>query len=125
VHGLLQAALRAGVELYTRTPVCRVTAEPTEALRVETNRGTIMARCIVVATNAFTSKLLPELAAIKPRQSQIQLTNHAHDRARGRVVTCDDGPTFFNQPRSGARDGRRGGPPHGIAVVPAAIGQGA
>jgi CRP-like cAMP-binding protein len=70
-----------------------------------TERGTIIARCVIVATNAFTSQLFPELDAIKPRQSQVQVTEFAPDRARGRVVTCERGPAFFNQPRAGARGG--------------------
>jgi hypothetical protein len=61
---------------------------------------------VIVATNAFTSRLFPELAAIRPRQSQIQVTEGAPDRARGRVVTSEDGPVFFNQPRGNARHGR-------------------
>ena len=56
---------------------------------------------VVVATNAFTSELIPELKAIRPYQSQIMMTEHAPDRARGRVVTSEYGPTFFNQPRDG------------------------
>jgi glycine/D-amino acid oxidase-like deaminating enzyme len=108
VCGLLRSALRggAGVELYTRTRVCAVTSESSDRHRIETDRGPISARCVVVATNAFTSRLFPELSAIKPYQSQIQVTEHVRDRARGRVVTCDDGPAFFNQPWSGTRTGR-------------------
>jgi glycine/D-amino acid oxidase-like deaminating enzyme len=104
--GLLHSALRDGVELYTRTQVCRVTTDSDESHRVETSGGTITARCVVVATNAFTSQLFPELSAIRPFQSQIQVTEHAPDRTRGRVVTCEDGPAFFNQPRGEARNGR-------------------
>src|SRR5262249_44383179 len=61
---------------------------------------------LIVATNAFTRDLLPELARIEPYQSQIMITEHVGDRARGRIVTSDDGPVFFNQPREGAREGR-------------------
>jgi hypothetical protein len=61
---------------------------------------------VVAATNAFTAQLFPELREIKPRQSQIQVTDHAPDRTRGRVVTCEDGPVFFNQPRDAAANGR-------------------
>ncbi len=104
--GLLASALRDGVELYTRVHVRDVRSERADAHRVVTNRGTIRARCVIVATNAFTSQLFPELAEIKPHQSQIQVTELAPDRARGRVVTCEDGPTFFNQPRIGAHGGR-------------------
>ena len=104
--GLLQCALRAGVELYTRVRVCEVSSAAPDAHRVVTESGTIAALDVVVATNAFTRELLPELRAIRPYQSQVQVTEDAPDRARGRVVTCEDGPAFFNQPREAARDGR-------------------
>ena len=34
------------------------------------------------------------------------LTEHVADRTRGRIVTSEDGPVYFNQPRGGLRDGR-------------------
>ena len=102
---LLRAALRSGVELYARVGVRAVLSHGDDAHDVVTDAGTIRARRVIAATNAFTSQLFPELAAIRSHQSQIQVTEHAPDRARGRVVTCEDGPVFFNQPRSGARDG--------------------
>lgn len=105
VCGLLRAALRPGVELYTRCQVRHVTSEADDRHVVLTERGVIIARCLVVATNAFTSQLFPELKAIRPHQSQVQVTELAPDRARGRVVTCEHGPAFFNQPRMGARNG--------------------
>ena len=106
VCGLLHRAMRAGVELYTRHPVRAIVSEAADRHRVVTAQGTIVARRVIAATNAFTSELFPELRAIVPYQSQIQVTEHAPDRARGRVITCDDGPVFFNQPREGARKGR-------------------
>ncbi|MEO5817974.1 MAG: FAD-dependent oxidoreductase [Gemmatimonadaceae bacterium] len=106
VNGLLECALRSGVELYTRTPVRGVVSDSDDAHRVITESGVIVARRVIVATNAFTSQLFPELEAIRPRQSQVQVTEHAPDRARGRAVTCEYGPVFFNQPRSDARHGR-------------------
>lgn len=105
VCGLLRSALRPGVELFTRTRVHQVISEGGEIHRVVTDRGTIVARVVIVATNAFTSELFPELKAIRPHQSQVQVTEFAPDRVRGRVVTCEAGPAFFNQPRSGARGG--------------------
>ena len=104
-HGLLRSALDAGVELYTRTAVQQVQSARADRHHVRTARGTITARRVIVATNAFTRLLFPELAAIQPRQSQIMLTEHAPDRTRGRAITCDDGPAFFNQPRAGAVSG--------------------
>ncbi|HET6702292.1 MAG TPA: FAD-dependent oxidoreductase [Gemmatimonadaceae bacterium] len=105
VCGLLQCALRAGVELYTHVRVVDVASRGPDEHQVLTERGTIVARRVIVATNAFTSQLFPELGEIRPHQSQIQVTELAPDRARGRVVTCEEGPVFFNQPRDAVRDG--------------------
>jgi glycine/D-amino acid oxidase-like deaminating enzyme len=103
--GLLQCALRGGAELYTNVRVLDVASRAPTEHQVLTERGTIVACKVIVATNAFTSQLFPELAAIVPHQSQIQVTERAPDRARGRVVTCEDGPVFYNQPRNSAREG--------------------
>ena len=105
VYGLLRAAIAAGVELYTRVRAWRIVSEAPDRHAVVTDQGTITARAVIVATNAFTSELFPELAAIKAHQSQVQVTELAPDRARGRVVTCEDGPAFFSQPRESARNG--------------------
>ncbi len=106
VIGLLECALRSGVEVYARTPVRGVVSDGDDAHRVITESGVIVARRVIVATNAFTSQLFPELRAIRARQTQVQVTEHAPDRARGRVVTSENGPVFFNQPRADARGGR-------------------
>lgn len=106
VCGLFRAALAAGVQLHTGTRVSAVHSEAEDRHRVDTDRGTIVASRVIVATSAFTSRLFPELFAIRPYQSQIQVTEDAPDRARGRVITCEDGPVFFNQPRGDARKGR-------------------
>lgn len=106
VCGQLQCALDAGVQLHTRTNVRRIVSIRANEHRIITNRGTIVARRVIVATNAFTRELLPELSAIEPYQSQILITEHAADRTSGRIVTSESGPVFFNQPREGAREGR-------------------
>lgn len=104
VCGLLQCALRAGVELYTHVRVIDVASQAPDVHQILTERGTIVARRVIVATNAFTSQLFPELNEIRPHQSQIQVTERAPDRTRGRSVTCEDGPVFFNQPRNSVSD---------------------
>ena len=106
VCGELSSALHSGVSLYTRTRVLRIASLSPDEHRLETDRGNITARRVIVATNAFTSELFPELTAIEPYQSQILVTEHVPDRVRGRIVTSDNGPVFFNQPREGARNGR-------------------
>jgi glycine/D-amino acid oxidase-like deaminating enzyme len=95
---LLERAVERGVELYTRLPVVEV------GERVETAEGRVNAQRVVVATNAFTRELLPDLP-IEPYQSQVMVTEDVEDRTRGRIVTSEDGPVYFNQPRGGLRNG--------------------
>ena len=59
---LLEKALTEGVNLQTHTPVSSVSAHPDESgyYRVETPRGTIAAKKVIYATNAYTSALVPE-----------------------------------------------------------------
>ena len=83
VCGVISAALKSGVELYTRVRVKRIRSMSPDRHYVTTDRGRIVARRVIVATNAFTRELLPEMRNISPRQSQIMLTEHALDRARG------------------------------------------
>jgi glycine/D-amino acid oxidase-like deaminating enzyme len=104
--GVISAALKSGVELYTRVRVKRIRSTSLDRHYLTTDRGHIVARRVIVATNAFTRELLPEMRSISPRQSQIMLTEHAMDRARGRTITTEEGPAFFNQPRTGASNGR-------------------
>lgn len=105
VCGLLQAAVARGVELFTHVRVTEVQSADPDRHSVITTDGTIVARRVIAATNAFTSRLFPELCHIKPHASQIQVTEWAPDRARGRAITCEDGPVFFNQPIGSVRDG--------------------
>jgi hypothetical protein len=98
--------VHSGVALYTRTRVRHVVSNGDGKHRIVTNRGTIIAGGVIAATNAFTSSLFPKLAAIVPHQSQLLVTEHVPDRVRGRSVTSETGPVFFNQPSEGARDGR-------------------
>jgi glycine/D-amino acid oxidase-like deaminating enzyme len=103
--GLLDRALRAGVELYTHLTVETIASRAADRHEVRTAEGDVVARRVIVATNAFTRGLLPEFA-IAPYQSQVMLTEHAPDRTRGRIVTSELGPVYFNQPRSGVRGDR-------------------
>ena len=106
VCGVLEIALAAGVELHARVQVCGIQSTGPDRHLVETREGTIIARRLVVATNAFTREVLPELQKIRPYQSQVMVTEGAPDRVRGRIVTSEHGPVFFNQPREGAGDGK-------------------
>ncbi|KAJ5758541.1 hypothetical protein N7520_005697 [Penicillium odoratum] len=60
---LLEKVVSQGINLQTRTPVTKIT-EPTPPSsyrwKVETSRGTIAAKVIVFATNAYTSSIAPQ-----------------------------------------------------------------
>jgi glycine/D-amino acid oxidase-like deaminating enzyme/CRP-like cAMP-binding protein len=105
VCGLLQRALESGVELYTSVSAKKIISVAPGRHLVITNEGTIIARRVIAASNAFTPRLFPELKRMTPRQSQILITEHAPDRTHGRIGTSEEGPVYFNQPRAGARDG--------------------
>ncbi|KAH6639921.1 FAD dependent oxidoreductase [Truncatella angustata] len=62
VLGLLEKALRNGLNLQTRTPVVNVseTADHDGYWSVSTPRGNIKARQVVFATNAYTGGILPQ-----------------------------------------------------------------
>ena len=106
VCGVLKVALAAGAKLYSRVKVRDVQSAGPDRHVVETAEGPIVARRVIVATNAFTRELFPELKKIRPFQSQVMVTEDAPDRVRGRIVTSERGPVFFNQPREGAKGGR-------------------
>jgi glycine/D-amino acid oxidase-like deaminating enzyme/CRP-like cAMP-binding protein len=105
VYGVLKAAVDAGVELYTEVKVDSVESRQDGSQLVRTELGTIAARTVIAATNAFSSRLFPELKKIRPAQSQICITEFAPDRCQGRIVTSEEGPVYFNQPRAGALHG--------------------
>lgn len=104
VDGILQIAMKRGVQLYTNTQVYNISnakksiSPIATKQQVHTNRGIITAQYVIVATNAFTRDLLPELHALHPRHSQIMVTEHAQNRTRGRIVTSEIGPVYFHQP---------------------------
>ncbi|CAG9953262.1 unnamed protein product [Clonostachys rosea f. rosea IK726] len=61
---LLSKAVDAGINLQTHTPVLSVAEQPDADgfITVTTSRGSVKARNVVYATNAYTSSLLPEFA---------------------------------------------------------------
>lgn len=64
-RGLAMAADRAGARIHARTPVLSMSRHTDTAgsrWRLRTARGTIDARAIVLATNAYTGEFAPQLA---------------------------------------------------------------
>lgn len=61
-RGLAAAAIAAGAVIYTSSPVVAV-EDDGAAWRLRTPRGAVRARSVVVATNAYTSGVWPEVRA--------------------------------------------------------------
>lgn len=61
---LLEKVVSQGVNLHTHTPVSKITKlnspNSTNPWKVETERGSIAAGIVVMATNAYTSTLIPQ-----------------------------------------------------------------
>lgn len=72
--GLAEAARGAGVRLYSETPVTAIAGEG--PYRLATPRGTVTARCLIVATNGYSSEDLPPFLAGRylPMQSSVIVT---------------------------------------------------
>lgn len=65
VYGLASAAVRRGVRVAQATVALRVEhARPGDDIEVETNRGRIRARHLVLACNTGTGRFLPELREV-------------------------------------------------------------
>ena len=60
-NGLLQLAQAAGVKIASQTPVIGLTQESGGTWQVKTNRGTIRAGHVIIATNGYTGNITPEL----------------------------------------------------------------
>ena len=111
VIGALKAALARGVELHSRTPVTRLKRLDGGGHAVVTTRGTIRAKTVILATNGFTSKLVPELSDIAPYRSQVMTTEHAPHRWNKMTYTTEKGDLYGHYPLHGSyEDGqiRRG-----------------
>lgn len=59
-QGLLERVLAAGAQVAARNPVQAIAREA-DGFRLQTPRGTVLARDVVIATNGYTSKLTPWL----------------------------------------------------------------
>jgi glycine/D-amino acid oxidase-like deaminating enzyme len=70
IQGLVQAAQRHGAEVYQARALHL--AQDGESVRVETDRGVLNANAVVLAVNAWTSELIPEVRElIIPVRGQI------------------------------------------------------
>lgn len=111
----VRAAVARGVQLHTHTRVEALVVQGAHDYRLETARGAIRARKVILATNAFTRELVPSLADIQPFRSQVVNYHHVRNALRGITVTAHDGDIYGNFPRQdwhAHADGHRCGTLH-------------
>jgi len=74
VRGVADAAAQRGAQLFESTPVTGASSS-NDGWQVETPRGTVRARVLVLATNAYAPRLCPALGPfIQPRRGQMLST---------------------------------------------------
>jgi glycine/D-amino acid oxidase-like deaminating enzyme len=82
VRGLARAVEQGGVDVFERSPVTRIDAarRPGERAVVHTRRGRLSAGAVVVATEAWTSRLSGHRRTVLPIYSLIVLTEPLSER---------------------------------------------
>ncbi|MGB5948455.1 MAG: FAD-binding oxidoreductase [Parvibaculum sp.] len=86
--GLARAALAKGVRIYEHTPALDISR--TDPARVRTAKGTVTARHVILACNAYLGSLAPEIAGrIMPVNNFIVATEPLGE-ARARSLIRDD-----------------------------------
>jgi glycine/D-amino acid oxidase-like deaminating enzyme len=95
----VKRAIDMGVELYTRTKVTAIESKRADRHIIKTERGDICAKKVIVATNAFTSEIFPQLKDIQYFRSQIVNYAHVKNSLNGITVTAKDGDIYGNFPK--------------------------
>lgn len=99
VNWILANCVVRNVALHTHTMVSKIITQTTEN-HIYTNRGIIKARSVIVATNAYTSALLPAVKIVPTRgqvlrwevsQSQVDSILKQHDAAGGDAAAAASG----------------------------------
>jgi gamma-glutamylputrescine oxidase len=94
-HRIYQAALAAGVEVYAGVNVLSVEASGAGKWTLKTAENyDFECRRVVVCTNGFTKKLLPELD-IEPARGQVLVTSHIPGLQWRGIMHADKGYIYF------------------------------
>ncbi len=108
VKGVLRKSLAANVKLFTGVQVNRVAPIKKGEVSLETSEGKISAKKVIVAINAFTPRLFPELSGIQCVPSQVTTLSHLKNPLQGMTVTEQNGDIYYNFPQSTHRTDRAG-----------------
>ncbi|MBY0384546.1 FAD-binding oxidoreductase [bacterium] len=100
--GVFENLIKKGILLYTQTRVKKINWNTPldQPVLLETSRGPLLAKKVIVATDAYTSKLIPEMKdLIEPFQSQVVTYEHVLDKLGGWTLTERDGDLYGNIPK--------------------------
>jgi len=100
VSEILKRSISKGVQLYTKVRVNSVHPSMHNDVELVTSEGKLRAKKVIVATNAFTPLLFPELSAIKVHVSQIMNLEHVRNHLKGMTVTEQYGDIYYQFPKS-------------------------
>lgn len=101
INSMLKIAVEDGLQIYTKVRVTKIVPRTQNEVVIETSEGPILAGKVIIATNAYTAQLLPELWTIETRPSQIlTLENVRADGLQGMTITEHDGDIYYNFPHS-------------------------
>ncbi|MEM8812578.1 MAG: FAD-binding oxidoreductase [Pseudomonadota bacterium] len=105
-RGLARAARGAGAEISTGTRAMKLDRDG-DRWRVETDRGAVLARNVVLGTNAYSDDLWPGLRDVFTLIHYLQIATtpmgpHADHILPGRQGLWDTGPIMFNYRRDAA-----------------------
>ncbi|MBV8167127.1 MAG: FAD-binding oxidoreductase [Alphaproteobacteria bacterium] len=85
-RGLARAAAAAGANIFVRSPATALN-EDGDGWRIDTPRGSLRARALVLATNAYTTGILPDVAhTLVPVRSWQVATQPLGDNVRKSVI---------------------------------------
>lgn len=105
---LFEQLLKKGILLYTQTRVTQIdwSTPLNQPVLVETDKGWIRAKKVIVATDAYTSKLIPEMKdLVFPFQSQVVTYDNVSAKEvpllnTGWTLTERDGDLYGNPPKA-------------------------
>lgn len=99
---LFEQLLKKGILLYTHTRIDKIdwNTPLTKPIQLHTSRGVVLAKKVIVATDAYTAQLIPEMKdLIEPFQSQVVTFEDVIDKLQGWTLTERDGDLYGNIPK--------------------------
>ena len=84
-HGFIDAARKCGAKVFERSPARRITTSKA-GVEIETRRGVIAARAVVIATGYATPDLLGRVGRFRMKDTYVLATRRLPARVRHRMM---------------------------------------